>query len=138
VAIYLGALGAASGAIVFASAIIYVNWIAIAQRGALTPTSILIAAFVVVSPGLWAQAYLVAAGRPYLYMRGSAVGAGLATALALVLAPRFGAAGSATAHALGLLLTTALAIWSARYLLRETGAQAVSVGPRRRLFGRST
>lgn len=110
----LAGVGAGAGLCVLVGIAIYVIWIAKAQQSAWVPALILTITFSLLAPWMWAQAWLVASGHPDSYLRGSAIGATIALLLALVLVPLAGATGSATAHAVGLVVTTTLAMMAAR------------------------
>jgi len=113
----LTAIALVMAAAVILSTMAYFRWIAPQQAQALIPSVILVGILTAISPWMWCQALLVAAGRPQDYLRSSAVGAALACASALVLAPIAGATGSVIAYGLGLVVTTSLALKAARSIL---------------------
>lgn len=116
----LAGIGAIAGTLVIAGIVVYLTWITKAQQNAWLPALILTATFSALAPWLWAQAWLVASGNSASYLRSSAIGATLSLALALVLVPFAGATGSAVAHAVGLAVTTVLAMLFARRTMSAT------------------
>jgi O-antigen/teichoic acid export membrane protein len=121
----LTAIALAMAAAVILSTMAYFRWFAPQQAQAWVPTMILVAILTAISPWMWCQAFLVAAGRPQGYLKSSAIGAALACASAFVLVPVAGAAGSVMAYGLGLVATTLLARSAARAVL-EAGTRGAA------------
>jgi len=109
----LAGIGIAAGLCVLAGIAVYLGLIATTQQHAWAPALLLTLTFTALAPWMWIQAYLVAAGHPQVYLKASAVGAGLALAVTALAAPRWGALGAALGHGIGLVLSTGLAAWGA-------------------------
>lgn len=118
----LGSAGVVAVGLALGAAFLCLKFVLPAQADAWWPALYLGVTFVLVSPGLWAQAYLVAVGKPQVYFASSTLGAALAICAAALLAGRFGATGSAIAFGFGLAVTTGLAAWVAVRHAREHAA----------------
>ena len=115
----LAAIGLVAGLLVLGAAAIYLHVFARAYADSWPPLAVLLAGFVLIAPSLWAQAYLVAAGRPEVYLRASLVGAVVAVGLACAWVGPWGALGSALAHCTGLAVSNVLAMAAAISHLRH-------------------
>lgn len=114
----LAVLGGVAAVLVFASALAYLGWLAPEHWNAWPAVAVLVSGFALMAPTLWAQTFLVACGKPQVYLRSSLLGAALAVAAAWLLSPRFGAVGAAVAHIAGLLVANGAAVLKARQVLR--------------------
>jgi len=123
------AVGWAAGILVIVLAYAYLRWFATKQEGAMAPVAVLVAGFVLVAPALWAQAYLVAAGRAFVYLKLSVLGVALSVACAMVMVAPLGAIGSAIAHIVGLAVTSIGSAVFAWRFLREEGRLGSTVTP---------
>lgn len=86
----------------------YFHWVAPDQAGNWTVIAVLVGGFLLMTPTLWAQAFLVARDRPLAYLRASLAGAALASAVAFILSSLWGSVGAAVGHISGLILTNGL------------------------------
>ncbi len=116
----LGGIALVMATAVPLSALAYFHWMAPQQAQALAPMMILVAILTILSPLMWCQAFLVAAGRPQAYLKSSAAGAVLAFATMCALVPLAGANGAVVAYGLGLAVTTILAFIAARVVLKAS------------------
>ncbi len=115
----MGTIGLMAGVAVAAISMLYVRWYSPEQADALIPTFVLLAGFVLIAPGMWSQPYLVAIGRPDVYVLGSAIGAAFGVVAAFALVPSLGGVGAAIANLSGLFVVTAVAL---RYALTHAGS----------------
>jgi O-antigen/teichoic acid export membrane protein len=115
----LAAIGLVAGLLTLGAAAIYLHFFAKNYAESWLPLLVLLAGFVLIAPSMWAQAYLVAAGRPDVYLRASSVGAIVALGLAWMWVGRWGALGSAFAHCTGLAASNVLALLAATSHLRD-------------------
>jgi O-antigen/teichoic acid export membrane protein len=104
----LGSVAALAALGVLTGMAAYFHWIAPNQARDWLTIIVLVAGLFVMSPMLWAQAFLVARDRPHVYLRASALGAALAAVVNLVLSSLWGATGAAVGHVTGLLVTNSL------------------------------
>lgn len=118
VTVAFAGIGTVAVLVVTGAAALYLQLLAPAQQAAWAPAVTLAIGFGALAPTMWAQAYLVAVGRPQAYLWGSLAGAMTAVLLALVLVRPFGATGAAVAHVGGLALTCANAWLCAHWHLR--------------------
>lgn len=114
----LAAIGLVAGLLVLGAAAIYLHLFAKDYADSWLPLVVLLAGFMLIAPSLWAQAYLVAAGRPDIYLRASFLGAIVALGLAWMWVGPWGALGSAFAHCTGLAVSNVLAMLAATTHLR--------------------
>jgi len=117
-------LGMVGAPLVLGVSFAYLSWFATWQFASWKPLLVLVVGFALLSPIMWAQAYLIAAGQPQAYLTASLAGAFLALVIAAVLIGPLGAVGSALAHCAGLALATCLAALVALRGVRELQAAA--------------
>lgn len=110
-------LGMAFAVVILTKA--YFHWIAPQQDQSFLPMLILVVILTALSPWMWCQALLVAAGRPQAYLKSSAVGAALAIGGGFVFVPLAGVTGAVLAYGGGLMVTTMLAVIAGRVLLHD-------------------
>lgn len=121
ISVALALISLAACLLVLGAAAIYLHQFAQAYADTWPSLAVLLAGFVLIAPTLWAQAYLVAVGKPEVYLRASLVGAIVAVGLACTWVGPWGAPGSALAHCTGLAVSNLLAMAAATSHLRRTG-----------------